>query len=142
MDFDKYLTNLTYNKYFSSVFQRHPSPVTNYGKQNAMLGSGFKMFLILDSHQSSVFDFEPGNFEIAVNQKEDVVSMLGSSFTANTGLHTEVKLGSIINYTATENFANQATDVRGCLFPDEFSLNLFTTEFPESFKSSTFSSSS
>jgi hypothetical protein len=111
--FQSAMANTTYNRYFQSVF----SPkVTDTGSD--LLGTGFKIFMVLDSQQSEVFDGVPGSFEIAVNHKSDFMSVLRQSVKVEVGYHTLIRATPIV-YTTSDGFRSLPADTRQCQFLDE-----------------------
>ena len=82
------------------------------------------MSLILDSHQSSISGYEKGHFDIAINQKSDVMSVLRNTINAEVGHKTVIKANSIIQYKSTDDFAALSQEVRQCYQEDEGSETL------------------
>ena len=76
-----------YNKLFKQIFE--PAEEENE-KFKEMKGTGFQMFMILDSQQSEVFDPVPGRFEIAINDKKNFMSVLDKSVITEPGYHTVI----------------------------------------------------
>ena len=117
------LKNNTYNEHFKSIF----------GKQNKTenqpenkLGTGFKLVLILDSHQSTIFDYEHGHFEVSINQRKEALSVLGNSFVVDVGQHTRAQVGQVIKYGSSDSFSKLNPTDRDCIFeherPEELTL--------------------
>ena len=121
-NFHQSLRDTAYNKHFKSIFGVQEK-VFQTDEENA-LGSGFNMFLILDSHQSSVDDYDSGYFEVAINQRSDIHSVRKNAVKVRIGQETIIKSTAITQYTDTKNFQKLSQIDRGCANEDEFEDSL------------------
>ena len=119
--FHENLANTTYNNYFKNIFGSIDQMPNEDIKT---LNAGFKMSLILDSHQTSVSGYENGHFEVAINQQSDGISVLRNTIKAEVGQKTLIKVNSIIQYKMTEKFAELEQDSRECFNENEGSNKL------------------
>ena len=123
-NFQSNLQDTEYNTYFNNIFG---TPHINSNNPTRFLETGFKMSLILDSHQTSVSGYEQGHFEIAINQRSDAMSMLRNTINVEIGQRTLIKANAIVQYNSTMDFAGLSKEVRQCYQSNEGSdkLNIF-----------------
>lgn len=78
----------------------------------------FKIFMILDSHNSEVFDPAAGSFHIGINQAPDFMSLLDNAVQVQVGYHTHVRVIPSV-YVSSEGFRALPQSTRKCKYQSE-----------------------
>lgn len=123
----------TFYQYFTSIFPDYTAEAGNFGN----LTTGYTLTMILDSHQSAVFDHEPGSFWIGINQQNDFMAIKEHGVEAEPGMQTNILVSPSV-YESTRRFKDTPILTRSCRFNDEVTDNAFTTFNNYSFKSCEF----
>ena len=101
---------------FEKVFKQ--SPRSSKIIKNEKTGDNFKMFFILASHYSEVFDPKSGSFHVGINQANDFMSLLDNSVKAEVGYHTHIKVVPS-QYVTTSGFRDLSEPTRRCKYRHE-----------------------
>lgn len=126
---DQVMKPSPYLEIFNSIY-----PNNNHDEVFGNLTTGYKVRLILDSHQSTVFDHEPGAFWLGINQRQDFMAVREKGVAAWPGMHTHIIVSPVI-YESSDSLKSIDKSVRNCLMPTE---NLNTMFSNYSFKSCDF----